>query len=114
MANKQNGQEQAVNQLADLSQLSVADIEQLLKNKKAEQSRIAAEKGVEARKDVEAYCLKKHGLTLAQIWMAGWFGEPKTYRNPKTNETYSYSGRGKVPERLKGADGKPRADLIVN
>lgn len=107
---KSNGQDN----LSALSQLSIADIEQLLKTKKQEQTRLAALKGAEARKDVEKYCLDKHGLSLAQIWMAGWFSEPKTYRNPKTGESYTYSGRGKVPEWLKGADGKPRADLALN
>jgi hypothetical protein len=108
MAKANNGTPVPGDQMLAFSQLSLADMEQLMKNKKAETARIAAEKGAEARKDVERYCQQKHGLTLAQIWMAGWFAEPKTYRNPATGQTYTYSGRGKVPEWLNANSGRSR------
>src|SRR5258706_9047586 len=97
----------------DITQMSAAEIEEFLKQRKQEQAKLAALKGAEARKDVEAYCLKTHGLTLAQIWMAGWFSEPKTYKNPASGETYTYSGRGKVPAWLKGPNDKPNALYLV-
>ena len=91
----------------DITQMTETEIQEYLQQRKAEQAKLVALKGKEARKDVEAYCLKKHGLTLAQIWMAGSNIVSKTYRNPADGKDYTYSGRGKVPEWLKGADNKP-------
>jgi hypothetical protein len=108
-----NGQDNQVDALAALAKLSVQDLEQLLQNKKQEQARIAAEKGVEARKDVENYLKQKWGLTLAQIWMACSNMVSKTYRNPENGQTYIYSGRGKVPGWLKGSDNKPNPAFEV-
>jgi hypothetical protein len=100
--------------MVDTATLSVSDIEALLRAKKEEQSRIAAEKGVEARKDVEQYLQSKWGLTLTQVWMAN--GKPierRTYKNPADGKSYTYSGKGKVPAWLKGTDGKPNPALEV-
>jgi DNA-binding protein H-NS len=98
----------------DVSTLSVADIEALLRAKKEEQAKIAAEKGLEARKDVERYLQEKWGLTLTQVWMAN--GKPsvkKTYKNPADGKTYTYSGKGKVPAWLKDSNGKPNPAFEV-
>jgi DNA-binding protein H-NS len=104
----------SIDALSALAKLSVQDIEQLLRNKKQEQARVAAERGKEARKDVEDYIAKKWGLTLAQVWMAGDnYQGPKTYLNPANKETYTYSGRGKVPAWLKDEHGKPNQAYLV-
>jgi hypothetical protein len=50
MAKQPNGQSD-LSQMTDLNLVSVAELEDLLKRKKAEQSKLAALKGAEARKD---------------------------------------------------------------
>jgi hypothetical protein len=91
----------------DITQMTASEIEDYLRQRKLEQAKIAAEKGKEARKDVEVYLQKKWGLTLAQVWMAGSNIVARTYKNPANGQTYTYSGRGKVPAWLKGPDDKP-------
>src|SRR5215471_16232525 len=98
----------------DITQMTESEIQEHLKLRKLEQAKVLREKGEQARKDVEAYCQKKWGLTLAQVWMAGGnFPEPKTYKNPANGSLYTYSGRGKVPEWLQGADKKPNPTYEV-
>jgi len=90
-----NGKTQAF----DPSTLSIADLQALIEGKKQEQAKLIREKGMEARKDVEAYCLKKHGLSLQAIFTAS--DKPlMTYRHPTTGQTYA--GRGKKPAWLIG------------
>ena len=84
-----------------------AQIAEYMQQRKVQQAKIAAEKGKEARADVENYLQQKYGLTLAQVWMAGGNVVSKTYKNPADGKTYVYSGRGKVPGWLKGSDNKP-------
>jgi hypothetical protein len=95
--------------MIDTSTLSVSDIEALLKAKKDEQAKYAAENAAKARAAVEEFLQKNwNGLTLAQVWMAnGKVIERKTYKNPADGKEYTYSGKGKVPAWLKGTDGKP-------
>jgi H-NS histone family len=98
----------------DITKMSETEIQDYLRQRKVDQARIIAEKGKEARKDVENYCQQKWQLTLAQVWMAGDnYRAPKTYKNPTTGELYTYSGRGKVPVWLKGADNKPNPQYLV-
>ena len=91
----------------DINKMTDAEIQDYLKQRKIEQAKVAAEKGREARKDVEQYLQKKYGLTLAQVWMANGNVVSRTYKNPENGQSYTYSGRGKVPGWLKGADNKP-------
>ena len=107
MAIKTNGQVQNINEMTD------AEIAAFQQQRKAQQARLVAEKGKEARKDVERYIQQKWGLTLAQVWMANTNIVARTYRNPATGQTYVYSGRGKVPAWLKGPDDKPNAQYEV-
>ena len=100
-------------QVRDIASMTEAEIQDYLKQRKAEQAKIVAQKGVEARKDVEAYLQKKWGLTLSQVWMAG-STQPKTYKNPADGSVYTYSGRGKVPAWLKNGDGKPNAEYEIH
>ena len=97
----------ATNGKTDITQMTDAEILEYQKQRKIQQAKIAQERGKEARKDVEAYLQKKHGLTLAQVWMSGSNIVSKTYLNPANGQTYVYSGRGKVPKWLKGSDDKP-------
>ena len=79
-----------------------------------EQAKIVREKGVQAKTELEAYCLKKYGISLAAIFTSSANGAgPKSYKNPTTGELYTYSGRGKVPGWLKGADNKPNPAYAV-
>lgn len=108
MAVKGNGSVQDINTMTD------AEIDAFRQQRKAQQAKLVAEKGKEARKDVEKYLQQKWGLTLAQVWMAGSNSlGPRTYRNPANGETYIYSGRGKVPAWLKDANGKPNPAYLV-
>lgn len=105
---KENGQVRDIVQMTDL------EIQEYMKERKAQQAQMIAQKGKEARKDVEAYCQKKWGLTLAQVWMAGDnYQGPKTYKNPANGETYVYSGRGKVPVWLQDQNKKPNSAYLV-
>jgi hypothetical protein len=104
----------ATNGKVDITQMTESEIQEYLQQRKAQQAKIAQERGKEARKDVEAYLQKKYGLTLAQVWMAGSSFVSKTYKHPTTGELWTYSGRGKVPAWLKGHDNKPNPAYVVN
>src|SRR5258706_1448539 len=102
-------------QVVDINTMTDAEIDAFRAQRKAEQAKLVAAKGKEARADVEKYLQTKWGLTLAQVWMANSNAVgPKTYLNPETKQTYTYSGRGKVPTWLKGANGKPNPAYLVN
>lgn len=104
------------NSQSHLNAMSDEEIMEFLKQRKIEKQKLAAEKGQQARKELEAYCQKKYGLTLQQIYTAsGKTQELKTYKNPNDPDAkpYTYSGRGKVPGWLKGVNGKPRAEYEV-
>ena len=82
----------------DITSMTEAEIKEYLIQRKAEQAKLVREKGVAARAEVEAYCLKKHGMSLAQIFTATKKApETKSYRHPETGQTYIYSGRAKLP-----------------
>lgn len=83
----------------DPATMSIADLQAIIEGKKQEQAALVREKGMEARKDVEAYCLKKHGLSLQAIFTAS-DKVPVTYKDPATGKTYA--GRGKRPSWLAG------------
>ena len=103
-------------QVRDITTMSAGEIEAFLKEKKAEQARIAAQRGVEVRKELEAYCEQKYGLTLAQVFMASSNSKgPRTYKHPTTGSLYIYSGRGKVPDWLHtNPGGKAKGDKKPN
>ena len=98
----------------DISEMSVEEIAAYLKDRKENEAKETWEKAVKAKVELEAYCQKKYGLTLAQIFTTpDKMPEKKQYKNPQTGELYVYSGKGKVPAWLKGADGKPNQDYVV-
>jgi hypothetical protein len=69
------------------------------------------QKAVKAKKELEAYCQDKYGLTLQEVFtVSDKLPERKQYKHPDTGTIYSYSGRGKVPKWLQGPDGKPNPD----
>jgi H-NS histone family len=101
-------------QVRDINEMTDAEIEVYRQQRKAQQAKLVAEKGKEARADVEKYLQSKWGLTLAQVWMANQTAsQPKTYRNPANGQTYVYSGRGKVPVWLQDHNKKPNAAYLV-
>jgi DNA-binding protein H-NS len=114
MANKPNGTNDTIvidtPAVIDINTMTDDQIAEFQKQRRIEKQKLAAEKGQQARKELEAYCQKKYGLTLQQIYAAsGKTQELKTYRNPNDPDArpYTYSGRGKVPGWLKSANGKP-------
>ena len=53
-------------------------------------------------------------MSLATIWMAGKTPTARRYRNPENGAAYTYTGFGRVPEWLKGPDGKkPNPDFLI-
>jgi DNA-binding protein H-NS len=101
-------------QIKDISAMTDAEIAEYLKARKAEQAKLVAAKGVQAKKELEAYCLKTYGISLAAIFTSSENASaPKTYRNPGNGENYTYSGRGKVPTWLKDDQGKPNVAYLV-
>lgn len=84
--------------MTDITRMTDDEIRDYLRQQAEKRRQLQLLKGVEARKDVEAYCLKKHGMTLAMIFTAT-DKAPKSYRSP-TGETWH--GKGKKPEWLKG------------
>src|SRR5215467_553610 len=92
----------------DISQMTDAEIAEYMKQRKVAQAALVREKGVKAKAELEKYCLQKYGISLAAIFTASANGVgPKTYKNPENGSLYTYSGRGKVPGWLQGADKKP-------
>jgi DNA-binding protein H-NS len=92
----------------DISQMTDAEIQEYLKQRKVQQANLVREKGVQAKAELETYCMKKYGMSLAAIFTASANGVgPKTYKNPESGSLYTYSGRGKVPGWLQGPDKKP-------
>src|SRR5712692_2886618 len=92
----------------DITQMTDQEIKEYQEQRKATQAALVREKGVKAKAELEKYCLQKYGISLAAIFTASANGTgPKSYKNPATGQTYTYSGRGKVPGWLKGPDNKP-------
>lgn len=105
----------ATNGSKDISQMTDTEIKAYLEQRKIAQAQLVREKGVQAKAELEQYCLKKYGISLAAIFTASTNGSgPKQYKNPQTGASYTYSGRGKVPGWLKGADNKPNPAYLVS
>jgi hypothetical protein len=83
----------------DITSMTEQEIKDYLTQRKAEQAKLVHEKGVQARAELEAYCLKKYSMTLVQIFTATKKApQTKSYRHPETGQTYIYSGRGKLSD----------------
>lgn len=98
----------------DITQMSAQEIREFLHRKEEEAAKQLRENVAKWKEELEAYCQKKYGVSLATIFTAS--SKPrdlKQYKHPQTGETYTYSGRGKVPGWLKGADGKPNPQYAV-
>jgi len=94
-------------QTLDISQMTDAEIAAYMQMRKAEQAKLVRENGVKAKAELEQYCLKKYGMSLAAIFTASANSAgPKSYKHPETGQVYTYSGRGKVPVWLKEPGGK--------
>ncbi len=87
----------------DITQMTEEEIKQFLQHRKEEQAKLIRENGVKAREELEVYCQKKYGMTLAQIFTASDKAPkaPKQYKNPDNGSVYTYSGRGKLPAWVK-------------
>ena len=98
----------------DISQMSVEEIASYLQERKEQESREKREKALAAKAELEEYCQKKYGISLAQVYTASDKETTRRqFKNPADGSIYSYSGRGKVPGWLKGADGKPNLQYEV-
>ena len=99
-------------QVKDITKMSAAEIEVYLAERKAEERKQALEKGEQARRELADYCQSKYGLSLKALGLS--YKQPSklagTYKHPESGELFTYSGFGKVPAWLKGADKKPRQD----
>jgi hypothetical protein len=100
----------------DISKMTDTEIKEYLELRKHAQAKLVREKGVQAKAELEKYCQEKYGISLAAIFTSSANGGagPKTYKNPTTGQSYTYSGRGKVPGWLKGSDNKPNPAYAVN
>ena len=98
----------------DITKMTASEIEEYLKEKKAREITENREKALKAKRELEAYCQEKYGLTLQQVFtVSGKIPERKQYKDPHSGALYTYSGRGKVPAWLRGADGKPNPQYEV-
>lgn len=98
----------------DISDMTVEEIAAYLKDRRENEAKEAWERAVKAKAELDAHCQKKYGLTLAQVFTTpDKMPERKQYKNPADGSLYSYSGKGKIPAWLKGADGKPNLDYAV-
>ena len=97
-----------------ITRMTVEEIAAYLEQKKQSDVREKHQKALKAKQELGAYCQRKYGLTLQQVFTASdkapqW----KQYKNPQNGSLYNYSGRGKLPTWLKGPDGKPNKGLEV-
>src|SRR4051812_46890728 len=99
----------------DITNMTVEEIAAYLQERKGNEAKERHQKAIAAKVELEEYCQKKYGLTLAQVFTASDKppSERKQYKHPENGSLYSYSGRGKVPGWLKGSDGKPNAQYEV-
>lgn len=98
----------------DINSMTVEEIAAYLENRKEQEVRERHERAVRAKGELESYCQEKYGLTLAEIFTTPEkMPERRQYQHPQTGEVYAYSGRGKVPTWLRGADGKPNTAYEV-
>jgi hypothetical protein len=95
----------------DITKMSVEEIAAYLQEKKQRDVLERHHKALKAKKELEAYCQEKYGLTLQEVFtVSDKAPERKQYKNPADGSIYVYSGRGKVPRWLQGQDGKPNPD----
>jgi hypothetical protein len=98
----------------DITKMTVEEITAYLQEKKQRDVVERHQKAVKAKKELEAYCQEKYGLTLQEVFtVSDKLPERKQYKNPQTGEPYTYSGKGKVPGWLKGGDGKPNPEFEI-
>jgi DNA-binding protein H-NS len=99
----------------DITQMTAQEIEEYLQQRKDEAAKKLQENGMKWKEELEVYCQKKYGVSLAVIFTAS-DKAPKPsrqFKNPADGSVYTYSGRGKVPGWLKGSDGKPNLELEI-
>jgi hypothetical protein len=97
-----------------INRMSLEEIAAYLERRKQRDIQEKHQKALKAKKELGAYCQRKYGLTLQEIFTASDKApEKKLYRNPDDGSIYSYSGRGKLPGWLKGPDGKPNKSFEV-
>ena len=78
----------------DIDELSVEQIQNMLKEKKKREADKLSEQGEKIRGELDAYCQKTYGMSLAAIFTAG---KRSQYANP-ANKSEVYNGRGKPPK----------------
>jgi hypothetical protein len=82
----------------DINKLTVAEIAAFLQEKKQRDGREKHQRALKAKKELEAYCQEKYGLTLQEVFtFSDKAPEHRQFKDPHTGELYTYSGRGKVP-----------------
>jgi DNA-binding protein H-NS len=92
----------------DITKMTVAEIAAYLQEKKQRDVLEKQQRALKAKKELEAYCQEKYGLTLQEVFtVSDKAPQRKQYKDPNCGDIYTYSGRGKVPAWLKGPDGKP-------
>lgn len=98
----------------NINRMSLAEIAAYLEQRRQRDVQEKQNKALKAKKELGAYCQRKYGLTLQEVFTASdKLHEWKRYKNPRDGSLYSYSGRGKLPAWLKGPDGKPNKELEV-
>lgn len=100
----------------DITQMTAQEIKEYLEQREEEAAQKLRENAAKWKEELEAHCQKKYGVSLASIFTASSNPPkaPRKFKNPKDGSTYTYSGRGKVPEWLKGSDGKPNPQYEVD
>jgi DNA-binding protein H-NS len=82
----------------DINKLTVAEIAAFLQEKKQRDGREKHQRALKAKKELEAYCREKYGLTLQEVFaLSDKVPEHRQFKDPHTGDLYTYSGRGKVP-----------------
>jgi hypothetical protein len=88
---------------AAMPELTIVQLEEMLRAKREQ----AKQNGPKIREELEDYCLKKYGMSLASIVSSTRKAPtPKTFVNPQTNEEYTYPGKGAYPDWLKRDEAK--------
>jgi hypothetical protein len=92
----------------DITKMTAAEIAAFLQEKKQRDGQEKHARALKAKKELEAYCQAKYGLTLQQVFtVSDKVPEHRQFKDPHSGDLYTYSGRGKVPAWLRGPDEKP-------
>jgi DNA-binding protein H-NS len=86
----------------DITQMTAQEIKEYLKQREVETARQLQLNVAKWKEELETYCQKKYGVSLATIFTAT--SKPrdiKQYKNPKDGSVYTYGGRGKLPAWVK-------------